>query len=121
MSLSKKRDHLTPILQELHWLPVQYRIDYKIALLTFKALNGMAPSYLAELLTRYIPSRKLRSSSGLLLRHPKKRKTMYYGDRSFSAAAPKIWNNLPTDIRPLTSLAPFKKALKTFIFKKAYT
>ena len=121
VSLSKKRDHVTPILQELHWLPVQYRIDYKIALLTFKALNGMAPSYLGELLTRYIPSCKLRSSSGLLLRHPKKRKTMYYGDRSFSAAAPKIWNNLPADIRSLTSLDPFKKALKTFIFKKAYT
>ena len=117
---TKKHDHITPILQDLHWLPIQQRIDYKIALLTFKALNGMAPSYITELITQYKPSRTLRSSSQLLLRHTVKCRTIFYGQRSFSAAAPKIWNNLPADIRSITSLAPFKKALKTFFFKNAF-
>ena len=48
--------HITPILKELHWLPIKYRIDFKVILLTFKALNGLAPPYLSELLSPYQPS-----------------------------------------------------------------
>ncbi len=59
---------LPPILQSLHWLPIKYRISYKILLLTYKALNGLAPAYLTSLLSRYNPSRSLRSqNSGLLV------------------------------------------------------
>ena len=89
-----KYEHNTPVLQSLHWLPVPYRIEYKILLITFKALNGMAPNYLQELLTLYEPSRALRSTDNKLLRVPKTRlKT--YGDRAFYALAPKLWNLLP--------------------------
>ena len=55
-------DHVTPCLIDLHWLPVQFRIDFKIALLTFKCLNGLAPSYLSDLIELYKPTRSLRSA-----------------------------------------------------------
>ncbi len=50
---SRKYDHITPILQSLHWLPIKFRISYKILLLAYKALNGLAPAYLTSLLSRY--------------------------------------------------------------------
>lgn len=56
-------EHITPVLANLHWLPVKYRIDFKILVLTFKVLNNKAPSYLNELLNIYDPQRALRSSS----------------------------------------------------------
>jgi len=64
---SRKHDHITPILKQLHWLPVDSRIKYKILLLTFKALHGLAPSYITEMLQPYRPSRSLRSASKRLL------------------------------------------------------
>ena len=83
----KKRDHITPVLLSLHWLPVQRRIEFKILLLTFKSLNGLAPPYLAELIQTYTPTRQLRSMNELLLNVPKsKQKTR--GDRAFAVAAP---------------------------------
>ena len=60
---TRKYDSITPILKELHWLPMAERIDFKILLLTFKSLHNMAPIYLRELLSPYIPLRTLRSSS----------------------------------------------------------
>ena len=80
----KKYDHITPVLINLHWFPVRYRINFKILLLTFKALYGMAPSYIIDLIhtktnRRYL----LRSNEGVLLKHPSgKMKTESFGDRS---------------------------------------
>ncbi len=66
LTRSRKYDHITQILQSLHWLPIKFRISYKILLLAYKALNGLAPAYLTSLLSRYNPSRSLRSQiSGL--------------------------------------------------------
>uniref|UniRef100_A0A3B3DCG5 Reverse transcriptase domain-containing protein n=1 Tax=Oryzias melastigma TaxID=30732 RepID=A0A3B3DCG5_ORYME len=65
--------HITPVLQQLHWLPVPHRITYKILILTFKALHNLAPSYLSELLTVATPPRSLRSSSSLRLVPPRSR------------------------------------------------
>ena len=62
---SRKCDHITPILLHLHWLPVSERIKFKILLLTFKALHQQSPTYIQDLITRYLPSRPLRSSSTL--------------------------------------------------------
>ncbi len=64
-------DHITPVLETLHWLPVKYRVDFKIRMLTYKALNGLAPQYFADRLTPYMPSRNLRSSQHVLLVVPK--------------------------------------------------
>ncbi len=67
LTWSRKYDHITPILQSLHWLPIEFRISYKILLLAYKALNDLAPAYLTNLLSRYNPTRSLRSqNSGLL-------------------------------------------------------
>ncbi len=61
LTRTRKYDHISPVLSTLHWLPTKHRIDFKILLITYKALNGLAPQYLSELLSHYSPSRPLRS------------------------------------------------------------
>ena len=117
VTCNNKYTHITPILRELHWLPIKARIEYKIILLTYKSLKGLAPYYLRPLLSSYAPERMLRSSAKNLLQTPMAR-TKAYGERSFSVAAPKLWNNLPDTIKNIDSLDSFKKNLKTFLFKK---
>ena len=68
---SRKFDHIAPLLIELHWLPVEQRIIFKISLFTFKVINSLAPSYLSKLLEAYVLTCMLRSSSQLLLLEPK--------------------------------------------------
>ena len=114
----KRSCHVTPILMELHWLPVQYRIHHKLLLLIFKCLLGKAPSYLSSLLHHYTPSRSLRSSSQCLLQEVPARKK--YGNRAFSGAGPKLWNSLPLGIRQCQTIEAFKCALKTHLFKLGY-
>ena len=104
----------------LHWLPVNQRINYKILLLTYKALNGQAPSYITELLKPYTPARNLRSSSKNLLKIPLV-KLVSYGHRCFSFAAPTLWNSLPDYIKQSSSLSSFKTYMKTYLFKKCYS
>lgn len=115
-----KYDHVTPLLVELHWLPVHSRIQFKILLLVYKALHGLAPVYLRDLLQEYVPSRSLRSSDDCLLRIPRSR-LVSCGDRSFSCVAPRLWNNLPIELRTSNSLSSFKSALKTFLFRSAFS
>ena len=116
---TRKYDNITPILRELHWLPVTERIHFKVLLLTSKSLNDMAPFYLRELLSPYIPSRMLRSSSKSSLVIPRcDLKT--YGQRAFSYIAPVLWNSLPEDMRSCKSLITFKTKLKTFLFKRIF-
>ena len=64
VALTPDHEHISPVLQELHWLPLELRIIFKILLITFKCLNVIAPSYLSDLVTRYTPRRNLRSSNG---------------------------------------------------------
>ena len=100
VTLTKKFDHITPVLIQLHWLPVHFQILFKVLLLVYKALNGMAPLYITELLSYRTCSRTLRSTDQKFLAVPKSRlKT--YGDKAFSVAAPKLWNELPLDLRSL--------------------
>ena len=104
---------------ELHWLSVSDRIAFKILLITYKALNNLAPAYISDLLTTYTPSYGLRSSSQSLLDPPRVREvsTINYGRRAFSVAAPELWNNIPFAIRNAKSLAQFKRLLKTYLFQ----
>ena len=115
-----KRAHITGTLMELHWLPIQYRIDYKIVLLVFKALHDLAPDYISDLLElKDNRNHNLRSNVQRLLVVPKsKRKSI--SDRNFAVMAPSLWNSLPDDIRCCDKLEAFKKLLKTFLFKEAY-
>ena len=82
VSRCKTRDHITPILADLHWLPVEKRVEYKILLLTFKALHGTAPGYIRDLIHPYEPRRNLRSMDLNLLKMPRSR-TKTYGDKSW--------------------------------------
>ena len=116
---TRSREHITPVLRELHWLPIKHRINYKILLITYKALNSLAPPYLADLLHHHAPSRFLRSNSANLLQVPRtERRT--WGDRAFSVAAPTLWNSLPSHIKVSPTLSSFKSALKTYLFTLAF-
>ena len=115
-----KSDHISPYLQDLHWLPIRYRIIFKILTTVFKCVHGTAPEYLCELVTPYQPCRNMRSSSGLLLNVPKT-KLATAGDRMFSCIGPQLWNSLPLNIRQCQTLYSFKRALKTYLFSIAYS
>ena len=119
VSRSARFSRITPTLQALHWLPVRQRVQYKILLLTFKALHGLASEYLSNLLEHYSCACSLRSNSRLLLK-PSTARLKSYGERSFSYAAPKLWNTLPAEIQNCDDIDVFKRLLKTKLFKDAY-
>ena len=110
------RTSSTPLLHQLHWLPIDYRIRYKISTLTYKILQQ--PAYLQPLLSRYIPSRSLRSGEQMQLIIP--RTNTGIGARSFSVAAPTIWNSLPLNVRDVATLGTLQSHLKTHFFLSAY-
>uniref|UniRef100_A0A8C1UC10 Reverse transcriptase domain-containing protein n=1 Tax=Cyprinus carpio TaxID=7962 RepID=A0A8C1UC10_CYPCA len=120
LTRTRKYDHISPVLSTLHWLPIKHRIDFKILLITYKALNGLAPQYLNELLLHYSPPRPLRSQNSGNLIIPRISKSTA-GGRSFSYLAPKLWNNLPNIVREADTLLQFKSRLKTHLFNLAYT
>ena len=107
------------LLHELHWLPIKHRIDFKIALLTFKLLTCQQPSYLSNTITLYNPPRVLRSSNQLKLDSPSI--STAFGARAFSVASPSVWNSIPLHIRLSPSQSSFKQHLKTFYFTLAFS
>ena len=119
LTRSSKRSHVTPILSALHWLPIKFRIQFKVMVITYRALHGQAPAYIGDLLQPYVTSRSLRSSGQGLLIVPRtwlKPK----GDCAFEVVSPKLWNSLPLNLRTLDSIDSFKKQLKTYLFRLAY-
>ncbi|KAK9522346.1 hypothetical protein VZT92_018819 [Zoarces viviparus] len=118
LTKTRRVDHITPVLRSLHWLPVQQRIDFKILLLVYKALNGLGPKYISDLLLPYEPSRPLRSSGTGLLSVPRVRTK--HGEAAFSFSAPHIWNKVPESCRSAETLSSFKSRLKTFLFAAAF-
>ena len=114
-----KYEHITPALKSLHWLPVKYRVQFKILLLVYKSLHGLAPAYLKHLLQTRVPSRILRGHEKRQLVVPVT-KSVTYGDKCFSSVAPRLWNGIPNHIRNMSSVSAFKKSLKTYFFKMAY-
>jgi len=116
---TKKCDHISPVLYNLHWLPVKFRIQFKILLLVYRTFHSLAPDYLSELVNAYQPGRALRSADKLLLAVPLIR-LKSYGERSFAFSAVKAWNTLPHSIQTSKTIEVFKTKLKTFLFKKAY-
>ena len=119
VSGSKKYDHITPVLKDLHWLPIRKRIEFKILLLTFKCMQGCAPLYLRELLVKQANTRTLRSNTKNLLQIPLTN-LKRFGDRAFCAYAPRLWNELPDNIKAADSVQNFKKQLKTLLFRKEF-
>ena len=101
--------HITPVMINLHWLPVKFRIIFKVNLLTFKALHGLAPAYLSDImLFKGDSNYNLRSNFSYLLARPAIRSAKTTGDRAFSVAAPFLWNSLPESLRAVSSVNIFK-------------
>jgi hypothetical protein len=118
----KPYDHITAAFIELHWLPIKQRIAYKLCLLVHKSLIGQAPAYLCELLLPVsdIAARSsLRSATTSDLDIPKTR--LSFGERAFSVAGARQWNNLPAELRSITNTVTFKRHLKAHFFRSAFT
>ena len=118
----KRSEHTTPLLRELHWLKVPERIQYRLCVLAFRCLHGLAPSYLSETLqlsTEVDARRRLRSASTSTLVVPSTRRSTL-GDRAFPVAAARAWNSLPPSVRSTPSLASFRLHLKTHLFAASF-
>ena len=111
----RKYDHITPVLKDLHWLPIKFRTSYKLLVITFKAIHGNAPDYISELLGNRWNLR----SAGLLLRTNGMPLTQYER-RTFIHPAPHLWNSLPVNIWSADSVMSFKSLLKTYFFNQHY-
>ena len=116
----KKHDHITQARKQLHWLPIEARITYKLCLHCHNFFHNSSPVYLADLLSVYTPGRTLRSSSDHFTLKVPSVSTKKFGERSFSYSAPKAWNSLPLSIRQQSSTPAFKRSLKTHLFQLHY-
>ena len=113
---SRKSEHITPVLRELHWLPVKYRLRFKVNTFTYKVLNGLAPAYISDIVQKHQPTRSLRSTQKSLLVVPVLR-TATYGERCFSRHAAILWNDLPENIKQLNTFSCFKRHLEHMSLK----
>ena len=119
-----RRNHISPILRELHWLKIEDRIIFKILLLTHKAASDTAPEYLWDLISFNVKSTTIRTRASFdpcLLCVPPISKTCAnsFFDRSFVCAAPTLWNALDLDI-VLLPFDTFKKRVKTHLNLKYF-
>jgi hypothetical protein len=114
---SKVHRSSNALLQQLHWLPIHQRIDFKLAKLAFLARSSTTSSYLNSSVARYLPSSMLRSQDTCLLTVP--RTKTVFGSRAFRVAAPTVFNSLPQDIRSTDNISSFCRILKMFYFRKA--
>ena len=118
-----KRGSVVPVHRDdLHWLPIKQRIDFRIGVLSFKAINGLAPQYLVEMFTPIAANPALRRNRSadrgdLIIQTVK---NMSYGRRSFAISGTSFWNSLPVDLRRSSSLTEFKSKLNTHLFGGAY-
>ena len=112
--------HIPPLLRSLHCLPVKARIQVKILLITFKAIHGLAPEYLCDLLTFKMSFYNLRCSGSILLSIPAVRSKTTSGDRAFVVAAPKLWNSLPKELRAITNVNIRLISLELYIGDQFY-
>jgi len=114
---TRRHEHISPVLRQLHWLPVQRRVDFKLACFVFSCLSGQAPLYLADdiHLVSEGPRRRLRSSTDRSCVVPRTHNT--FGDRSFAVAGPRIWNSLPGHLRDEDiTYNSFRRELKAYWF-----
>ena len=107
-----------PLFRYLHWLPVRFRLLFKINLLTYETLREKQPVYLHSMLVASLPAHSLRSNNDSSFSVP--RVNTNTGARAFHSCAPSLWNNLPLAVRSASSVATFKKHLKTHLFDLAF-
>ena len=119
-----KYDHITPVLRDMHWLPIRFRVQFKIATLVYKCMHGLAPVYLARQcvpVSALAGRQHLRSAAANLLdRHWTR--TIGFGSRPFSVSGAVVWNSLPNELRRSeTTYSQFRSGLKTFLCQQAWT
>ena len=117
ISKTQSQSHITPILKYLHWLPICKRIEFKILLLTFKHIRGESPHYFNTMIQGNfnVSTRPTRHNTLCLPRRDTRHTLKTYGHRSFTIAAPILWNRLPYFIKSQPDIEHFKKELKTFL------
>jgi hypothetical protein len=109
--------HVTPILNQLHWLPVKQRIVFKILVITYKCIHDVEfPSYLRDFITLNAQDRPTRTANSCTVTVPFTRSS-FVKDSAFNHFAPTLWNNLPVHLRLSSSLPVFKSRLKTHLFQ----
>ena len=116
-----KFSHITPVLRSLHWLPIKQRVQFKMLILIFKAINGLAPNYISNLVNILCPSKYLLRRNNEILLEPyngKTKKTL--GDRAFAVAAPRLFNSLPREIRHVLILLKLRLRLFCFAWLSVY-
>ena len=114
-----KREHITNKRKDLHWLPIEARIQYKLLLLTWKCIHNQAPDYLKDLISLRPSVRLLRSNDTNVL-ETSNNHVNSWGKRSFEISSPTLWNKLPESTRTIDTICTFKKHLKTHLFKLYY-
>ena len=107
------------IRKDLHWLPIQERINYKIIVTVYKCIHRLAPNYLSSILTTKTRDNRLRQKQVCheLNTHSCAK---VVGKQAFGPRAPELWNKLPLIIRIIPTLQSFKQTLKTHLFQSAY-
>ena len=108
----------TELLKQVHWLPIEWRIRFKLACLVHKILNTGHPPYLNELIQYHKHASSTRSAASHLLSVP--RHNLSFGARAFRVAAPKIWNSIPLHIRQSQTCSSFRRHLKKHYFISAH-
>jgi len=118
VSCTRRAEHISPVLMQLHWLPVRQLIKYKVAALTYKIRMTGQPGYLQTAVRDYTPIRELRSSDMNLLVQTWTRTTT--AGRAFNHAAPTTWNALPYDLRTANTFGHFRTMLRTYLHRLAF-
>ena len=116
-----RHEHVTSSFIRLHWLPIKFRINFKIAMLCFKCIHGHAPNYLkSRVAIKKTSTYNLRSSTSIQLEDHSRRSKKLLGDGAFSYASAKIWNILPQSLKSQQNFNTFKTLLKTHYFREAF-
>ena len=110
-------DHISPVLRQLHWLPVRQRVNFKVATLVHQLLSGISPPYLDDDCRNVADARERRLRSAASRTCVVTRTYSTFGDRAFGAVGPGLWNSLPSHLKDADiSYSEFCLSLKTFLF-----
>lgn len=115
-------DHVTPGMRRLHWLPVRWRIQFKLCTIMHSVHVGRCPAYIAECVRTVADTASrpgLRSAQSTSYVTPRLRSR--FGERAFSHAGPAAWNSLPSDLHEISDSVAFRNRLKTHFFNLAFT